>query len=178
MQLRDELTPPILKHALINQLSELSSLIDGTISEDCEREINTFNTLASTAFKWVDFQGINGGTDHKTWVKGVLSNASFVDDITYNELLELCRRVSDLDTYEEWEVNFYLEVLEKNLPHSNISNLIFWPDIWFEDEKLPHIELTDKEIIDWAITKDGRHIKDLPKSWKGRNGRDVLSKVL
>src|SRR4051812_45796345 len=96
MPLRAELMPPILDEGQVVRLAELAARIDGAWASQVEDEVAAFNAEAGTSFTFVDFQGIYGGQEHETWVRGVLSARAErpIPDITREELLELIRRIA------------------------------------------------------------------------------------
>jgi hypothetical protein len=46
-----------------------------------------------------------------------------INDITREELVEIVDRIRSADEND----NFFLELLERNVPHPRVSNLIYWP---------------------------------------------------
>jgi hypothetical protein len=151
MELRAELMPPILDESKVARLAKLAGRIDGACPGQWEDELEEFNRLACTSLKFLDFQGIYGGMDHETWVRCVLAEPAQkrIPDITRDELLELIRRASTAEN-EEHESQFWLGLLEANLPDSRISDLIFWPGEYFGDGNNSR-ELSPEQILDLAL---------------------------
>jgi hypothetical protein len=54
-------------------------------------------------------------------------------------------------------------VLEKNFD-ANPSDLIYWPDEWFQDKDMLHVDLTPEEIAGYLMAKSGRRLSDAPQS--------------
>ena len=159
MELRPELMPPKLDKATVRRLAKWAAAIDGARPGQWEDDLSAFNAEANTRFKFEDFQGIAGGQDHATWVKSVLAEASLrpLPDITREELVELVRRVGSAE-YKEHETDFWLRVLEVNLPDAPISDLIFWPDEALGADAGSD-ELSPEQIVELAVTRwpsDGR----------------------
>jgi hypothetical protein len=73
MDLRSELMPPVLDPAKVARLAKLAAAIDGASPGQWEEQLAEFNTEAGTGLGFADFQGIYGGQDHETWVRGILS---------------------------------------------------------------------------------------------------------
>jgi hypothetical protein len=145
--------PPKLDNATVRRLAKWAAAIDGARPSQWEDELAAFNAEANTGLTFEDFQGIAGGQDHATWVKSVLSGASLrpLPDITREELIELVRRIGLADS-KEHETDFWLRVLEVNLPNVPISDLIFWPD------EVPGVdagsdELSPERIVELALTR-------------------------
>ncbi|MEQ4715809.1 bacteriocin immunity protein [Nonomuraea sp. B19D2] len=78
-------------------------------------------------------------------LEGIARNAARpvpakVPDTTRAELAEIVRRIVAADP----ESDYYLALLEANVPHPEVSDLIFWPP-----EKLR--DATPEEIVDTAL---------------------------
>ena len=72
----------------------------------------------------------------------------------------------------ESEVGYYLGWLEAQFPGSNMNNLIYWPDEWFDDSSLfrdangafkPESDLSNDQILAYAMAKSGRELPGAPK---------------
>jgi hypothetical protein len=50
---------------------------------------------------------------------------------------------------EEHQVNFWLELIQANVPDPAVSDLIFWPNRYFKVEDA--LDLTPDEIVDIAL---------------------------
>lgn len=53
-------------------------------------------------------------------------------------------------------------LLEKNF-HGNPSDLIFWPDEWFQDPDMLDVELSVEEIACYLMVRSGRQLVDAPE---------------
>jgi hypothetical protein len=126
--------PTALDEALVERLARLAADIDGAAPGQWEDDLDEFNRTAQTDLTFADFQGIYGGQDHATWVRKVLAEPfrKRLPSIARAELLELIRRVAQADG-EEHEIEFWLGLLEVNIPDPRISDLIFWPGEYFGD---------------------------------------------
>jgi hypothetical protein len=153
VELRAELLPPRLDSERVERLAELAAELDGFVGsgEDRQALVDDFNRGAGTEFVFRDFQGIYGGTDHETWVRTVLSSpaAQPIPHVTREELVEVTRRIANVEG-EEHEVNFWLQLLKANVPDPAVSDLIFWPNLYFNDEEVR--ELTPEQIVDVALS--------------------------
>lgn len=85
----------------------------------------------------------------------------FYADFTWDELVQTLRWVSDAKSKES-EQNFALALLEKNFD-GNPSDLIFWPDEWFQDPDMFHVDLTTEEIAGYLMARSGRYLADAPE---------------
>ncbi|MHC8322414.1 hypothetical protein ACYZT4_17245 [Pseudomonas sp. GB2N2] len=157
MELRPELMPPLLDEALVARLTIHSEQIDCGHPEQTREQLAAFNREAMTKLEFIDFQGIYGGQDHDTWVRKVLAKPyeRRVADVTKQELVELARRVMEGDGADH-EVEFWLTMLAINVPNERVSDLIFWPDEYFNDvsysqtlspEQVVEIALNDRDVL-------------------------------
>jgi hypothetical protein len=154
MDLRPELMPPVLDEAKVARLAELADQLDGARPGVWEEKLAEFNQLAGTSLAFGDFQGIYGGQSHSTWVRKLLGNPFQrpIADIRNDELVELARRVMEC-TGAEHEIDFWLKMLEVNLPDPKVSDLIFWPGEYFGDGNNSR-ELTPEQVVDLSRSRE------------------------
>lgn len=163
MKLRKELLPPEFDENKVAQLAQLAESLDGCDSrlENCAALRLEFNSLANSNLQAEDFH-FSGATDADTFVRRVLaSRPQKLDNITYDEMLELMTRVCNADG-TEYEIDYWLAFLEIQLGNHKLSDLIFYPNNYFGDD-VDRDEMTPKEILDEAITNKPKAIL-LPKS--------------
>ncbi|MBF8775226.1 hypothetical protein [Pseudomonas fulva] len=151
MALRSELMPPRLDEKLVSKLTNLSEEIDCGERDLTEHMVLEFNQLASTSFDFLDFQGIYGGQDHDTWVRKVLYEPYIkpVADVTTDELVEMMRSVMECEGAEH-EVDFWLFMLEVNVPNKRLVDLIFRPRVYFADPDFSQ-ELSPEQAVYLAM---------------------------
>lgn len=154
MDLRPELLPPAVDEAKVERLAELAAGIDGAQPGQWEDFLAEFNASAGTTLTYDDFQGIYGGQDHDTWVRKLLSDPHLtrLPDIHREELVELVRRVME-EAGPEHEIDFYLGLLELNIPDPRISDLIYWPGEYFGEGHPVPAEMTPEQVIDTALER-------------------------
>ena len=113
MNLRQELTPPLLDEQLVARLAELADAIDGNPSEALRAE---FNKLANTELPVSFFQGIYGSEDHTNFVRRVLRKQRIkpVPDVTREELVEIVRLAMKPDRDGLHEA--YMALFDCNVP--------------------------------------------------------------
>ena len=166
MELRPELMPPHFDEALVRRLCELAEELDDCSPQiqDCDGLRAEFNQLAGTSMMPTDF-AFSGATDAETFVRGVLSTREHrrVPDISRAEFIELIRRVCEAEGTEH-EIDYWLNLLRVNLPDERVSDLIFWPDQYFEgDPDAPEdLDLTPEQILDVAQSRGPAGVKPLP----------------
>jgi len=151
MELRPDLMPPMLDESLVARLTNLSEQIDCGHPDQTREQLAAFNREAMTEFEFIDFQGIYGGQDHDTWVRKVLAKPYELrlTDVTKDELIELARRVMECGGSEH-AVEFWLNMLEINIPNERISDLIYWPDEYFDEADYPQ-GLSPEQVIEIAL---------------------------
>ncbi|MDA7932925.1 hypothetical protein N9B53_03805 [Mariniblastus sp.] len=150
MPLRPELDFPALDETKIARLTELAMELDGAGAGQCDVELREFNESAGLLIPISEFQGISGGMSHESWVRSVLCEP-FVASTpmpTSEEALVLITRLMSADG-EEWELTFWIDVLEKHLD-PRISDLIYWPGEYFGDGN-NNRELSPEDILETAL---------------------------
>jgi hypothetical protein len=163
MKLRKELLPPEFEENKVTQLAKLAERLDGCDSrfEDCAALCSQFNSLADLDLQIEDFH-FSGATDADTFVRRVLTpRPQKLDDISYDEMLELMTRVCNADG-TEYELSYWVEFLEVQLGNHKLSNLIYYPKEYFGGD-VNRDEMTPREILDEAITNKPKAIL-LPSS--------------
>jgi hypothetical protein len=152
MELRKALMPPDLDESKVARLADFAAEIDCGNEGLVQDQLAAFNREAMTDLAFIDFQGIYGGQDHETWVRKVLAAPyeQRLTDITRAELIEMTRRVMKSDGSEH-AVDFWLSMLELNLPNDRVSDLIFWPDEYFGEGSHSR-ELSPEEVVDIALS--------------------------
>ena len=98
-------------------------------------------------------------------------NVKSIHNLTYSELVEMLKVICD-PNYDEDIQSFYLETIDATLPGGNVSDLIFWPNLWFADEDMLDVEMEPFEIADYLLAWTGisltgsenRKLPEIPKS--------------
>ena len=91
-----------------------------------------------------------------------LPNPPVVCDITIEEAAKIIQMIAELESPEGIEeveevrnyICYYMELLEKSIPHNNVSDLIYWYDV----EEYGH-EPSAREIAEKAF--ETREIRNL-----------------
>lgn len=91
MELRKELTPPVLDEHLVSLLATLADSLDGNPSEELRQQ---FNNLAGTDLSMDRFQGVYESEDHANFVRRILRSQLIrpLPNVTQDELIEVVRR--------------------------------------------------------------------------------------
>jgi len=80
-----------------------------------------------------------------------------INDLTYEELVEMIDDISDPDTDEETG-SYYEGIIERTLPGANVADLILWPDDWFEDEAMAEVDLSPGDIANYILAWTGKRL--------------------
>jgi hypothetical protein len=147
MELRLDLTPPLLDAALVERLTKLADALDGAAPGRWAQDLAEFTELSGTVVAFEEFQGIYGGDGPEAFVRRVLfqRHLSTPCHVSLAEMTEVVSRVMRLGPDHE----FYLELFLRHCSHPSGSDLIFWPNLVAE---LPQDrEPTAREIADLAL---------------------------
>lgn len=127
--MRAILLPPKLDEKTVTELVDLADRVVATIDSagDPTQLIEEFNARTDRAFDSSDFHSASESVDTRTFViQALRQSPRRINDITRDELLEIIRRIMDPDS--EPDQIYCLELLERNVPHPDVSGLIFWPN--------------------------------------------------
>jgi hypothetical protein len=155
MELRADLMPPVLDEWLVARLTKIAEEIDCGHPEKSLVQLAVFNKEAMTEFEFIDFQGIYGSQSHDVWVRKVLAKPyeRRLKKVTKQELIEMARRVMEGDGPDH-AIEFWLSMLEINIPNNRVSDLIFWPGEYFNDVNYSE-DLSPEQVIE-IMLKDGK----------------------
>lgn len=173
--LRKELQPPKINNELVEELKklieEISSLSEQYYEEYYEKnektilndKIDELNSKVNKKYEPIDFQNYMGAMSLEEFAREIsLPNPLVVSDITVEETAKIIEMIIELKSPEEIKeveevadyICYYIELLEKSMPHSNISDLIYWYDV----EEYGH-EPSAREIAEKAFAT--REIREL-----------------
>lgn len=171
--LRKELQPPSINNELVEELMQLIDEISELVDEYYEEyyvtdektilndRINELNSKVERKYEPMDFHDYMAAVSLEDLAKEVsLPNPPIVSNITVEEAAKIIDMIAELKSPEGIEeveevypyINYYIELLEKSIPHNNISDLIYWYDV----EEYGH-EPTAREIAEKAF-KDKNEI--------------------
>ncbi len=85
-----------------------------------------------------------------------------VNNLTYEEFVEMIDVISDPDTDEETG-GYYEGIIELTLPGANIADLILWPDDWFQDDAMAEADLSPEEIANYVLAWTGKSLRGSEK---------------
>lgn len=167
MPLPERLKPAKVSRQKIKELSELLTnilyMIDGGATEKDE-ELKTmmaeWNSQVLTPAEFSSFRDYSSWTSAEEFTRLAFTQEKYVEDLTWNELVEVINFICKAEGKES-EQQYALSLLKANFD-ANPSDLIYWPNEWFKDEEMFHVDLTAEEIAGYLMTKSGRHLPDAP----------------
>ncbi|VXD04949.1 conserved hypothetical protein [Enterobacterales bacterium 8AC] len=167
MPLPKRLKPTKVSPQKIKEMTELLknmlSMIDqGANEEDVtlKKMIDTWNQQAIKPGEFSDFRDFSSWTSAKEFTQMAFSQNKYCDDLTWRELIEVIDFICMAEGKES-EQSYALALLEANF-NANPSDLIYWPNEWFEDEEMFHVDLTTEEIAGYLMAKSGRQLPGAP----------------
>ncbi|WP_457033310.1 hypothetical protein [Kitasatospora sp. P5_F3] len=127
MDLRPELLPPPVPRQRLAELSrEIERIADLTSHGDrgVAEAIDAFNEMAGHEYEPLDFAEYQGSRSLGEFATEAARPAKpRICDISRDELAEIVRRVLAADP----ESDYYLRLLEANVSHPRVTDLIFHP---------------------------------------------------
>ena len=153
--MRRELMPPVLDDATVARLARLADQVVDLIEGKGEFRpaMMRFNVEAGTDWTAADFvEGVASVGTREFAKRALTRRPGRVADVTYEELLEVVRRVMEGEGSES-EIQFWIDLLQANLPVRSVSNLIYWP--WGCPEPAGARKATAREVLDAALAGRG-----------------------
>jgi hypothetical protein len=165
MPIPERLRPPPPTAEDMARYTELCRWIeDGGADDETKEMIDQWNQRASRPYTHDEFRYYHASTSCESFVATMLlGNPRVVSDLTYAELREVLAAVLAVEIREP-ELGYFIDWLEANLPGSNITNLIYWPNHWFQNESLLHAELSPDQILAYAMRQSGRTVPGAPEN--------------
>ena len=160
MPIQTRLRPLTPSTEELREYIALCNQIENASEDEAGPLIARWNARAGMEYTYPEFLSYYGAVSIETFVgEMLLGQPTYVPDLTYPELREvLCARLA-LELSDAVD-SYFLGWLEVNLPGSNVSNLIYWPNIWFGDESIN--ELSHDQILAYAMARSGRCFPDAP----------------
>ncbi len=173
MAIPDRLKLRPVEDKVFNHMMELCDFIERDVESggDAMTLLNEWHKHANRRCDPHEFQAYWKSTDKETFVLSALyPEPAYDEDIQYSELAAVLNAVLHAAVPES-EINYYIRWLEVQFPDSNIMDLMYWPDEWFENASLfrdasgefkPDAALSVDQIIAYSMQKSGRSLRDAP----------------
>uniref|UniRef100_A0AAU2VG66 Uncharacterized protein n=1 Tax=Streptomyces sp. NBC_00003 TaxID=2903608 RepID=A0AAU2VG66_9ACTN len=144
MDLRPELLPPPVSRQRLDELcSEIERIADLLASspEAADEAIAAFNVRTGHDYEALDFAEYDGSRSREEFAREAARLAHPVlADVSRDELVEIVRRVLMASP----ESGYYLRLLEANVSHPRVGDLLFHPSDALEDASA-------EQIVDEAL---------------------------
>lgn len=149
---------------LAQKAKEILAAIDSGASEEdafLKDMIDDWNSQVVCPCEFSDFRDYSSWTNANEFTRIAFNLEKFYEDFTWEELVQTISCVCDQKVKRIGKI-FALLLLEKNF-HGNPSDLIFWPDEWFQDPDMLDVELSVEEIACYLMVRSGRQLVDAPE---------------
>ena len=131
------------------------------LAQKAKDMIDDWNSQVVCPCEFSDFRDYSSWTNANEFTRIAFNLEKFYEDFTWEELVQTISCVCDQKSNESEKI-FALLLLEKNF-HGNPSDLIFWPDEWFQDPDMLDVELSVEEIACYLMVRSGRQLVDAPE---------------
>ena len=167
MPLPERLQPAKVDRQKLKQLADMAEEILAQIDNGAKEEdaglkmlINDWNSQVINPYAFSDFRDFSSWTSAKDFTRMAFNQEKYVADLSWDELIQIIQFVCQAEGKES-EQSYALGLLEKNFD-ANPSDLIYWPNEWFQDKDMLHVDLTPEEIAGYLMAKSGRRLSDAP----------------
>ncbi|MGG7569730.1 hypothetical protein [Streptomyces sirii] len=127
---------------LRGEIARIAGLVTGG-SDEADEAIRIFNSATGHDYEALDFVEYEGSRSLEEFAREAARPARpRIADITRQELAEIVRRIRRASP----ESDFHLRLLEANVPHPRVSDLVFHPS---ENRKNPSAEEITAEALDY-----------------------------
>jgi len=164
---------PILSDDLVRQMLELCQQIERALESPSQATslLRRWNQHATRNYELSEFRHFWKAISEETFVREALTPRPMFDvDLHYAEALAVLECVCEA-SLPETQLAYYLDWLEAQFPQSNVSDLIYWPDEWFQDPALfrepsgafkPEAELSRDQLLAYAMARSARTLPGAP----------------
>ena len=167
MPLPERMQPTKVSSKKIAELSKKAEMILSKIDEGANQEdpvlmamMVEWNNQVACPYAFSDFRDFSSWTSATEFTRMAFNQEKFYPDFTWVELIQIINFICACEGKES-EQDFALSLLECNFD-GNPSDLIFWPDSWFQNADMLHSELSAEEIAGYLMARSGRHLADAP----------------
>lgn len=168
MPLPERFKPAKINRQKLKELADgaeeiLSQINHGAKEEDTGLKmlIDDWNSQVINPYAFSDFRDFSSWTSAKDFTRIAFNQEKYVADLTWDELVQIISFVCNAEGKES-EQSYALGLLAKNFD-ANPSDLIYWPDEWFQDEDMLQVDFTPEEIAGYLMAKSGRLLSDAPQ---------------
>ena len=167
MPLPERMKPTKVNSKKISELAKKAEMIRSKIDEGAEQYdadlaamMVEWNNQVVHPYTFSDFRDFSSWTNAREFTRMAFDLDKFYPDFTWEELLQTITFICVCEGKES-EQNFALSLLECNFA-GNPSDLIFWPDSWFQNPEMLNANLSVEEIAGYLMARSGRTLTDAP----------------
>ncbi|WP_093703145.1 bacteriocin immunity protein [Streptomyces sp. 2131.1] len=143
MDLRPELPQPVSQQRLGELCTEVERIAELLVAcpEAVDNAITAFNVMTGHDYLALDFAEYDASRSLEEFAREAARPARpVVADITRDELVEIVHRLLTASA----ESDYYLRLLEANVSHPQVSDLVFYPSDGLQDASA-------EQIVDQAL---------------------------
>ena len=167
MPLPERMKPAKVSSKKINELAKNAEMILSKIDEGSDQEdpvlvamMAEWNEQVLCPYAFSDFRDFSSWTSAREFTRMAFNLDKFYPDFTWEELIQTIKFICDCEGNES-EQNYALSLLKCNFT-GNPSDLIFWPDSWFQNPEMLHADLSVEEIAGYLMARSDRALADAP----------------
>jgi hypothetical protein len=154
---------------LVREMTELCTSIERAVRGTAEQNelIAKWNQKTARQYQLHEFENYWRSIDQAVFVREALCPAAvYVADLTYPEAYDILSEICQA-TLPEYLMSYYLEFIDVQFPNSRASDLIYWPDNWFDDASCvrdptgafkPESNLSTEQILHYLMAKANRQL--------------------
>lgn len=166
---RFRVTKPTKK--LVLEMIDLCNSIERASGGSLEQYelIAKWNQRTNRRYERHEFENYWRSIDQKVFVKEALCpSAKYVADLTYPEARAILEAIRNA-TLPEQLISYYLDFLDRQFPNCRVSDLIYWPDCWFDDPSMfrgvdgafqSESNFTSAQILNYLMKKSLRQLPE------------------
>ncbi|MFF0867912.1 hypothetical protein ACFYUV_39560 [Nonomuraea sp. NPDC003560] len=146
MELRPELLPPPVsperQEQLGSEIDQIAELIEAGRLMEAREAVAAFNMQTGRSYEPSDFAAYWESQDREELARDAARPERLkLSDVTREELAEIVRRITAAGP----DSDYYLRLLQANVLHPRVSNLLFWPPEELQDA-------TAEDIVEAALS--------------------------
>ncbi|ATM90233.1 TPA: hypothetical protein QHR59_000457 [Klebsiella aerogenes] len=168
MPLPERMKPAKISRQKLKELADMANVILSQIDNGADEDdeglkamIDDWNNQVVKPYEFSDFRDFSSWTSAKDFTRMAFNQEKYLADLNWHELVQIISFLCNAEGKES-EQSYALGLLEKNFD-ANPSDLIYWPNEWFQNEDMLHVDLTSEEIAAYLMAKSGRHLSDAPQ---------------
>lgn len=167
MPLPERMKPAKVSSKKINELAKNAEMILSKIDKGSDQEdpvlvamMAEWNEQVLCPYAFSDFRDFSSWTSAREFTRMAFNLDKFYPDFRWEELIQTINFICSGEGKESEQI-FALSLLECNFD-GNPSDLIYWPDSWFQNPEMLHVDLSAEEIAGYLMARSERRLIDAP----------------